>query len=183
MKNTTLSLSLFLALVAAPALGSSINNTVPGPIYSFQMTGIQTTIYGQFLFSAVFNANSSFNSNVYIPSASTSDSINVALANAGLSGAIQTATFNSTTDLLTGTFIGSENIWTEPRMNFRIWKYDVTGTFSEFISFNGQGTASVNITSATYVGTTAVPEAGTFALIGTGLCGIVSAVRRKLTRG
>jgi hypothetical protein len=101
-----------------------------------------------------------------------------------LTGTLSDVTFSSKTDDLTATFTGYELV----RLMAGSQKdavYSVLGTFEQNLSYSsGGGTGLINITSVHYDGTgqSPVPEPGTFALMGTGLCGIVGVVREKVRR-
>lgn len=96
-----------------------------------------------------------------------------------LSGHLGRISFNAQTDTLSGFFGGKEQMETLVAGKWfpESW-YVVNGTFTDNL---GTGVGSMNLTSATYIGTSPVPEPGTLITLGTGLCAIAGIVRRKLT--
>lgn len=193
MRTTTL--LLLCALAAAPAFGDSI----PNPVLNFSLTAIESN----FLYSGstiYLSSNGSsdglprygdFDLTVWNTDGSSSDfnngRITAAIYNSPnatlLSGEVSGASFNAHTDLLTGSFSGIEEIrLCEPGCGQWIF-YTVSGIFSETVNLNQPlGTGTIDITGAKFGGPFVAPEPGSLAMMGTGLCGIVSLVQRKLRR-
>lgn len=95
---------------------------------------------------------------------------------AGIFGPMGKVTFNPQTDILSGVFWGKEDVFPAGTQFPPSW-YTVKGTFSENL---GTGAGSLNLTSETFIGTTAVPEPETLTTLGTGLCAIAGIALRKL---
>jgi PEP-CTERM motif len=85
-------------------------------------------------------------------------------------GHLGKVTFNPQTDVLSALFGGKEQMETMVAGKWwPIYWYSVTGKFSENL---GTGVASLNLTHETFVGTTAVPEPSTWAMLATGIAAI-----------
>ena len=174
MKIPILAVSLFLALAVSPAFGNSIpmNFTGVGCDGSLSSTFLCFSTSTKTGMVTFFVANAPNTGNViYVPDGYNS-----------LRGDISGLIFNSSTDTLTGAFSGHEFL---VGPSHGIYEYAVLGTF--FVNWNGSGftgTAGIDITSSTFIGRVGTtPEPGTWAMMGTGLCGIFGAVLRKLKRG
>ena len=92
-------------------------------------------------------------------------------------GHLGRVSFNAQTDVLSGIFGGKEQM--ETLINGKWFPeswYVVRGTFSENL---GTGSGSLNLNSSTYIGSTAVPEPSTWALILSGLAAIGMVKRRS----
>jgi PEP-CTERM motif len=161
---------------------SAFANTIQPAIDSFSLTGIQSTAYPPWLSSQVWG-DSTFTSSLYLGLGAPSGFFSVAVASQGsLSANILRCVFSAAAGTLTGTFAGTENVWIAQQGARRMWKYDVTGTFSEQISYNRNGEVSIAIASATYTGTNNVPEPGTWLMVSTGLAGLWAAKRKHLDK-
>jgi hypothetical protein len=196
MKTTSL-LSLFLAL-AAPAFGTSIPSLLnpiplnaPGTftlypennttyVSAYGVTSSCETGAGPcqlFDFLGIWNGG-------HLTSAGLGGDYGLTSGGVVFQGTLFNTVFNSSTGELTGHFSGVEMADDNGISAF----YLIKGTFSEKLTFTSTsggtlGGGSLNITSSTYVGPVLLPEPGTLGLMGTGLVGIVGAMRRKLTRG
>ena len=102
---------------------------------------------------------------------------------ADFNGTFSNATFNSTTDVLSAMFSGSE-------FNGTAW-VPFNGHLTETINLNGY-TGSYNYSgwsynytggSVTSASMSTVPEPGSLMMMGTGLIGMGGVIRRKLKRG
>jgi hypothetical protein len=171
---------LLAFLLSVPLARADSVTQIPGPITTFNLSGIQSTVYQPWLYSVMWGSSEDFVSNLFMGSFDDGQ-LSATMTNEGwLQAQTGNYTFNSQTDTVSGTFVGVEHVWGEPRTTgLRQWNWNVSGTFSEKLSFGTQGTASLNITSASYAGTSAVPEPGTWLLMGTGGILVVSAVTAR----
>ena len=201
MKAALLVVLLAVPLVSIPALATSI--PVP-PVTSVSFSGVNTT--GSFFNSPsdykIGGANGS-NTNFCTvdcvgfevqsapgcgPLGSCGPSTNFASMNGfggspnldgAMFGHLGRVSFNPQTDILTALFGGKEQMSARtPRGFFPVYWYTVQGVFTLNMA---TGVGSMNLTKETFIGTTAVPEPGTWLMMGTGLCAIAGLVRRKLT--
>jgi PEP-CTERM motif len=88
----------------------------------------------------------------------------------GLFGHLGKVSFNPQTDILSGVFGGKEQM--ETFVNGNWWPeswYTVRGTFSENLA---TGVGSINLKGENFIGTTAVPEPETWAMLATGIAAI-----------
>lgn len=198
MRKLTLPLCLLLVVSAAPAFATTIPSLMnPLPLNAPGTFNIYPENHTTYI--SAFGASAG----CYQPNGLCQD-LNLAgiwnnghLSLAGLSGTIDTTatsaaefqgtvfdtSFNSSTGDLTGMFSGWELVSANNTTAF----YRVKGNFSLVLDFNSAsggtlGGGSVDITSATYVGPNYIPEPGTLTMIGTGLCGIVAVLRRRLAQ-
>jgi hypothetical protein len=156
-------LAALLLLLVAPAVADSI----PAPIPAFAFTGVQSTIYTPWLYSVASGSQADFVSDLFLGSFATGQFAATLPATGWLQGTTSDYTFQTATSTVSGTFTGTEYVWSQPRTTgLRQWDYRVTGTFTQSIA---RGTATVAITSATYEGTSAVPEPATWGLLATGI--------------
>jgi len=109
-------------------------------------------------------------------------------------GSVLTKSFNSSTGIVTGTFSGDELIALGSGQNFAV--YAVTGSFTDTVNlstlgpctgiYSGDtcgttGVGQITISSTRYLGNVSfAPEPETLVMMGTGLCGIGTVLRRKL---
>jgi len=171
MKTFKCLLPLLLVVTAAPALGDSIP---PPAILSISMTGLSCDIGS--LNSVCYNNGQA---------SVTNHSILAFDGSIQLHGDVTSFTFTGSTTtggLFVGTFSANEIL---PGPNQGLYEYAVSGTFSINWAGNGSttniGQINIPIADVTYIGRVGTtPEPGTLALMGTGLCGIVGLVRRKL---
>jgi PEP-CTERM motif-containing protein len=177
----TILLSLFLALTI-----SAHSDSITPPITTFSTSG--TTITGSFNSPTDYNLNGSAYSPGPIADTCQVNCLTFQLVNSeprtnfvyisALSGGglvdgnIFKVSFNSQTDVLSGSFWGKE-LMLSPSVQAS-W-YEVKGSFSENL---GSGVGSLNLTSENFIGSTAVPEPNTLLMLGSGL-GVLGIVRRK----
>jgi PEP-CTERM motif-containing protein len=172
---------LLVSLFAIPALADSI--PVP-PITSVSFSGASTGIFFNYPNTYLGSSNLGDHScslttcllmqAQLMPDGSFGKDSGAHLwgGDTGIFGSLGKITLNSQTDVLSGIFWGKEDIFTSGAA----W-YTVKGTFTENL---GTGTGSLNLTSGTFIGATAVPEPSTILMLGTGLLAIAGSVRRKL---
>jgi hypothetical protein len=167
-------LCLFLTLAVIPAFGNSIPT-------SFTGVGCDGSLSSTFLCFAS-STKTGLDTFFVANSPNTGDVIYIPDGYSSLRGGISGLVFNSSLGTLKGTFSGDEFL---VGAFHGIYEYAVSGTF--FVTWNGNGftgTAGIDITSSTFIGRVGTtPEPGTLAMMGTGLCGILTVVRRKLRRG
>jgi len=164
-----------LACLLTIPLARADSIQIPGPITQFSLGGIQSTLYTPWLYSSMWGSTSDFVSDLFMGPFDVGQFAATVPSKGWLQGTTMNYTFNPATDIVSGTFVGTEYVWNQPRTTgLREWTYNVSGTFSEHINFGGQpqgvgyGTALINITSASYAGTSAVPEPGTWLMLGAG---------------
>jgi hypothetical protein len=180
-------LAVCFALVAATAFADSI----PSPVLSFPLTGIGYGIDSSaeplvVLYASGVTSSGAFSLRVSNDTGSsqsfTGGYIYAQQGNVFLS-TDSIGLFNSSISngVLSGTFKGIEL----ERLGNQDWVYYiVTGNYSIGLNMtSATGTGTITITDAVFEGKAFVgPEPGTLTLMGTGLCGVVSVVGRKLKK-
>lgn len=201
MRVNPLLVFLFFALATVPLLGDSI--TIPPPVTSVTLNLVGSVLVegdtplgyaydgGKIAGGGIFSWGiTGLNNHPCGVAGGTapcgSFSIFDKAANRfAFGGTLGNIVVNFQTDSLTATFAGFEDY-----RNGYGGYYEVQGTFYEPISpqsygngyFNIAGNGSINVTDEQFV-PSPVPEPGTLAIVGTGLCGIVGVAWRQLKIG
>jgi len=112
---------------------------ISGPITQFSLGGIQSTLYTPWLYSSMWGSTSDFVSDLFMGPFDVGQFAATVPSEGWLQGTTMNYTFNPVTDIVSGTFVGTEYVWNQPRTTgLREWTYNVSGTFSEHINFGGQ---------------------------------------------
>ena len=188
--------AILLHSVCLIFVASASANSILPVTTQYSLTGIESQIEPPYIFSGTGNNPPGVRFVLTLNQSTCCSVIGVGASNFSLyngtssvSAAITSFTFNSSTDLLTGTFTGSELVWPSgfdgncagnASCSYKWFLYSISGTFSETINTTAYlGTGSVNITNSTFLYAGGVPEPGSFVMLGTGLCGIIASVRRR----
>jgi PEP-CTERM motif len=185
----TLCIWLAAMLFAVPAHADSVNLS-PQPysdvsVYTFPSTSNYAPYFGTgvgLILTDTYNQNGEnyFESGVGTTVGNITHFANTFFDIPNFDGTFSNATFNSTTDVLTAAFSGSE-------FNGTTWGA-FNGQLTETLSFNGptsfydEDGFSFNLQSGTVSSATmsTVPEPGSLVMFGTGLLSMAGVIRRKL---
>jgi hypothetical protein len=189
MKTTTSLIFLLLGLAVSPAFGNSIDLTGKGQAGSGACTAASPCLFGysqyylpngNFVREGGFSILGSEGSGHY--ASGEVDALSYVLQKGGpfaafsVNGTLSNVYFNSSTDVLTAAFNGT--------VGFVGFGYtNITGTFQANLNPVNGTLGGAYIFTNQYQSVNMAPEPGTLALMGTGLCGILGTVRRKLKRG
>jgi hypothetical protein len=174
---------------AAPAFANSITISTPPGGYLYYYGGTAEGFTGSFYDYTAFYATGGITNG------------NITTFSSGLLELVNDQNFSNVTELDCTIFKGVFNSLTDTfTASFSGWEYtsakgyvDVTGTYVvtgvNSYNYDGftygpqtRGTIYLNGGSPGGMGYSAVPEPGSLALMGTGLCGIAGIMRRKLRR-
>jgi hypothetical protein len=186
MKRVTLFLPIML-LLSLSAFANSVNLSTgsysQGVVYTFSAG----SYYAQYFGTGIgLVQGESYNSNGWnyfeawsgTAAGNITHFANTYLSMADFSGTFSNATFNSKTDVLTAAFSGSE-------FNGTTW-VPFKGHLKEVFNLSGGayngGGYNYTVGSVTSASMSSVPEPGSLMLMGTGLVGMVGAMRRKLVK-
>ncbi|MGD0757835.1 MAG: PEP-CTERM sorting domain-containing protein [Candidatus Sulfotelmatobacter sp.] len=191
MKTTLFCLSLFLALAAAPAFCNSVTLFAPGPVGSaglasnwgnlstcscfggyWQRSAVNGKYYGDLISEGEFQLLGSEGGGHFASGNFSAFYVGIGT----VEGTLSNVYFNSSTDVVTATFSG-----------------DVLYVYGSSTSFSGTFVADLNPNGTLgemHVSTQngpnlnfATPEPTTLTMVGTGLCGLIGVLRRKLQKG
>jgi hypothetical protein len=189
MKISSSFLSLFLALAAAPAFGNSVTLYAPAPnsgglssdwgiIAScscfggyWQNSAVNGKYYGDLISQGDFELLGSEGGGHYASGGFFALYVGVGT----VQGTLSNAYFNSSTDVVTAAFDGQVVYYGSST--------SVSGRFVGDLNPNGT-LGELHISTQNGPNTNfATPEPGTFAMMATGLCGLIGVVRGKLQKG
>jgi PEP-CTERM motif len=189
MKTSSLFLSLFLALAAAPAFGNSVTLYAPAPNSGglssdwgilascscfggyWQNSAVNGKYYGDLISQGDFELLGSEGGGHYASGSFFALYVGVGT----VQGTLPNAYFNSSTDVVTAAFDGQVVYYGSST--------SVSGTFVGDLNPNGTlGELHISTQNGPNINF-ATPEPGTFAMMATGLCGLIGVVRRKLQKG